>query len=159
MQEHDHDQSATDRAVSDDEYLESGGGQRYQEAHRQHAIDRDGPRRSRAARGTVGDTTKSDTPSRQEPEAPGRSANASAGGAGGSDLNAFDRQAGDDEQVRPHPDDESWLKDLGYPKTGEHTEAHHTQIEHGPNAGGSQQGHHTEPAGASGRRASRTKQA
>ena len=149
MHEHDHDRSATDRAVSDDEYLESGGGQRYQEAHRQHAIDRDGPRRSRQGRGTT-----SDTPSRQEVEAPDRSVNAIAGGeAGGSDLNAFDRQAGDDEQVRPHPDDESWLKDLGYPKTGEHIEAHHTQIEHGPNAGGSQQGHHTAPAGASGHRA------
>jgi hypothetical protein len=147
MHERDRDQSATDQVASDDEYVESGGGQRYQEAHRQHAISRDGPRRSREGRGTV-----SDTPSSPEVEASSEGVNATAGG---SDLNAFDRQGGDDEQVRPHPDDEAWLKDLGYPKTGEHTEAHHTQIEHGPNAGGSQQGHDSASAGSSGRRTSR----
>jgi hypothetical protein len=26
------------------------------------------------------------------------------------------RPTADDMQVRPHPDDESWLKDLGFPK-------------------------------------------
>ena len=151
--------TADDGGVSDQEvaasearevHPESGGGARYQQAHRQHALERDAPKRSRAARGTAdergpdanrsGPLMPAGANARPEhrdgqPDAPGLSAN---------------EPPTHEPRVQPHPDDESWLKDLGYPKVGEHVESHATQIEHGPNAGGTQQGHAddepTEPA-------------
>ena len=53
---------------------------------------------------------------------------------------AADQPAQEGGAVRPHPDDEAWLKDLGYPKLGEDLQSRTTQHEHGPNAGGTQQG-------------------
>jgi len=49
--------------------------------------------------------------------------------------------AGDlDEPVHPHPDDEAWLEDLGYPRLGQQIQSRTTQHEHGPNADGTQHG-------------------
>jgi hypothetical protein len=115
------------------EHQQSGGGARYQKAHRQNVVERDGPTGSRAARGTGPDhaaRAPAGTDTRPEhrdgaPTSPGLSTN---------------EQPTDEPRVQPSPDDESWLNDLGYPKSGEHVESHATQIEHGPNAGGTQQG-------------------
>jgi hypothetical protein len=49
------------------------------------------------------------------------------------------RQRADDHGV-PDPEDESWLQDQGYPKLGRKIESRVTQVEHGPYAGGTQQG-------------------
>lgn len=40
----------------------------------------------------------------------------------------------------PSADDESWLQDQGYPKLGRKIQSRVTQVEHGPYAGGTQQG-------------------
>jgi len=129
MHEHDEGPVSTDTA-SGDEHPHSGGGQRYQQAHRQHAVDHGGASVARAARGTA------QTDAARPTSAPNGDAGATT----------------DDTQVQPHPNDESWLKDLGFPKTGDHPEAHPTQVEHGPNAGGSQQGEPTTAESGSSRR-------
>jgi hypothetical protein len=114
---------------------ESGGGARYQEAHRQHAVERDGPSRSREARGTGPDHAAPRSPAGTDTRPEHRDGQPDASGPSPNDATTADHR-----QVTPHPDDESWLNDLGFPKTGEHVEGHQTQIEHGPNAGGTQQG-------------------
>ena len=45
-----------------------------------------------------------------------------------------------DDHGGPSPDDESWLAEQGYPKLGKKIQSRVTQVEHGPYAGGSQQG-------------------
>ena len=138
-----------ERPEADRELHESGGGAHYQQAHRQHAVEREGPSRSRAARGTGPDHAAPRAPAGTDTRPEHRDAPPH-----GSGQDTNDSTSADDRQVRPHPDDESWLNDLGYPKTGEQIEAHQTQIEHGPNAGGSQQGDH-EAARSGGRRGKR----
>jgi hypothetical protein len=59
------------------------------------------------------------------------------------DLNredAPDLQQTAGEHGGPGPDDEAWLQEQGYPKLGRGTQARVTQVEHGPYAGGTQQG-------------------
>ena len=51
-----------------------------------------------------------------------------------------DQQQRAEEYGGPAPDDESWLQEQGYPKLGRSTQSRLTQIEHGPYAGGTQQG-------------------
>ena len=51
-----------------------------------------------------------------------------------------DVQQAAEDHGGPHPDDESWLQDQGYPKLGRKTHDRLTQVEHGPYAGGTQQG-------------------
>jgi len=51
-----------------------------------------------------------------------------------------DRQQVAEDFGRPHPDDESWLQDQGYPKLGRNPHDRLTQVEHGPYPGGTQQG-------------------
>jgi len=51
-----------------------------------------------------------------------------------------DQQQTAEDHGRPSPDDESWLQDQGYPKLGKNAHARLTQVEHGPYAGGTQQG-------------------
>jgi len=51
-----------------------------------------------------------------------------------------DQQQRADDHGRPSPDDESWLADQGYPKLGKKIQSRVTQVEHGPYAGGTQQG-------------------
>jgi len=45
-----------------------------------------------------------------------------------------------DHHGGPTPDDEEWLADQGYPKLGKKLQSRMTQVEHGPYAGGTQQG-------------------
>jgi hypothetical protein len=132
MHDQDERHPTTDEQRAHDE---SGGGIRYQEAQRQNAVERDGPSRSRPARGTGPDHAAHRAPAGTDTRPEHRDSEPDPSG-----LSVNDATTVDDKQVRPHPDDESWLNDLGYPKTGEHVEAHQTQIEHGPNAGGTQQG-------------------
>ncbi len=56
-----------------------------------------------------------------------------------SDVDAVRQQVAD-EHGGPSPDDESWLQDQGYPKLGPKIQSRVTQHEHGPYAGGTQQG-------------------
>lgn len=51
-----------------------------------------------------------------------------------------DEQQRADDHGGPSPDDESWLAEQGYPKLGTKIQSRVTQVEHGPYAGGSQQG-------------------
>jgi hypothetical protein len=51
-----------------------------------------------------------------------------------------DRQQTAEEYGGPHPDDESTLKEQGYPKLGRKPQSRMTQVEHGPYPGGTQQG-------------------
>jgi len=51
-----------------------------------------------------------------------------------------DQQQTAEDHGRPSPDDESLLQDHGYPKLGKNSDARLTQVEHGPYAGGTQQG-------------------
>jgi hypothetical protein len=51
-----------------------------------------------------------------------------------------DQQQRAEEYGGPAPDDESWLQEQGYPKLGKSTQSRMTQVEHGPYAGGTQQG-------------------
>jgi hypothetical protein len=108
----------------------ASGGERYQSAHRQHAVERRGTAASRSARGS------------------GRDAGQRL--VGRPDTPAFDAAASertpDGAAVHLQPDDEAWLNDLGYPKLGEHLQSRTTQHEHGPNAGGTQQGDTKPPA-------------
>jgi hypothetical protein len=53
---------------------------------------------------------------------------------------APDRQQVAEDYGRPHPDDEAWLQDQGYPKLGRNPHDRLTQVEHGPYPGGTQQG-------------------
>jgi hypothetical protein len=60
---------------------------------------------------------------------------------------ALDRAASEPDQTQsaedhggPDPEDESWLQDQGYPKLGKGMQSQVTQMEHGPYAGGTQQG-------------------
>jgi hypothetical protein len=46
----------------------------------------------------------------------------------------------------PAPNDEAWLADQGYPKLGQKMQSRVTQVEHGPYAGGTQQGDANSPA-------------
>lgn len=127
-----------DQQIAEDqhEYQESGGGTRYQTSHRQNIVERDGPSRSRAARGTGPDHGAPYAPAGTDTRPEHRDAPPTSPGP-----TTNDQITDDDQRVHPHPDDESWLKDLGYPKVDEHPESRATQVEHGPNAGGSQQGH------------------
>ena len=51
-----------------------------------------------------------------------------------------DQQQRAEEYGGPAPDDEAWLQEQGYPKLGRSTQSKMTQVEHGPYAGGTQQG-------------------
>lgn len=51
-----------------------------------------------------------------------------------------DQQQLADDHGAPSGEDESWLQDQGYPKLGRGQHARLTQVEHGPYAGGTQQG-------------------
>jgi hypothetical protein len=51
-----------------------------------------------------------------------------------------ERQQVADHHGGPSSDDESWLQEQGYPKLGPKIQSRVTQHEHGPYAGGSQQG-------------------
>ena len=51
-----------------------------------------------------------------------------------------DQQQTVEEYAGPTPDDESWLQEQGYPKLGRSPQSRMTQVEHGPYAGGTQQG-------------------
>ena len=51
-----------------------------------------------------------------------------------------DQQQSAEDYGRPHPDDEALLQEQGYPKLGRGSHARLTQVEHGPYAGGTQQG-------------------
>ncbi len=145
-------------AASDEEHARqaagdhhaSGGGARYQKAHRQNAVERDGPTRSRSARGTGPDHAAPRAPAGTDTRPEHRDGQPAAGQI------TPDHVTDDGQRVRPQPDDESWLQDLGYPKVGEHVESHATQIEHGPNAGGTQQGHDEAAAPGSPRRGERS---
>ena len=62
---------------------------------------------------------------------------------------AVARDTGEPDQTQradhhggPDPEDESWLQDQGYPKLGQRIQSRVTQLEHGPYAGGTQQGDH-----------------
>jgi len=56
-------------------------------------------------------------------------------------ANPAEQSQGRVNRVRPQPDDEARLEEQGYPKLGDKLHSRTTQHEHGPNAGGSQQGH------------------
>lgn len=120
MPDHDAHEAPTDGPVGEQQHQHAAtGGERYQTAHREHAVEREGPATSRSARGTG--------PARDQRHVSPNEASP-------------DTSAASTEPGRPHPDDEAWLKDLGYPKLGKHLQSRTTQIEHGPNAGGTQQG-------------------
>ena len=91
---------------------ESGGGLRYQQARRSH-----------------GEAATDDSV-------------ATAGTRSGlaRDVADADQQQRADDHGGPDPDDESWLQDQGYPKLGKGVQSRLNQVEHGPYAGGSQQG-------------------
>jgi len=59
---------------------------------------------------------------------------------------APDQQQAADDHGAPDPEDESWLQDQGYPKLGHKMQSRVTQVEHGPYAGGTQQGAADSPA-------------
>lgn len=88
----------------DAEQIRTGGGLRYQQAHREPGDVEDGAPRSSAPIG--------------EP--------------------ILDQQA--EEYGGPTPDDQAALHEHGYPKLGGKLPSRVTQVEHGPYAGGSQQG-------------------
>jgi hypothetical protein len=136
LDEHD---AAPDRAT-DEQQRASGGGERYQTAHRQHPVEREGRGASRAARGTGPDRGPSQTSTSEYRM--GQSGNPATDAPGASPA---EQSLGQVEAVSPHPDDEARLEEHGYPKLGGHIQSRTTQHEHGPNAGGSQQG---DPASA-----------
>lgn len=51
-----------------------------------------------------------------------------------------DQQQRAEDFGRPEPEDEAHLQEQGYPKLGRGTQDRLTQVEHGPYAGGTQQG-------------------
>ena len=91
--------------------LSESGGQRYQQAHRAPGSTQDG----------------------DAPTAGTRSARA-------RETAEPDQRQRADEHGGPSPDDESWLAEQGYPKLGKKPQSRVTQVEHGPYAGGTQQG-------------------
>lgn len=97
---------------SDDERLSEGGGLRYQQAHRVAGATRDD-----GSEATAGARTEL----ARESRAPEQTQRA-------------------DEHGGPDPNDESWLQEQGYPKLGPKMQSRVTQVEHGPYAGGTQQG-------------------
>jgi hypothetical protein len=99
------------------EHLHESGGLHYQRAHRAAGAAHDDP--SQATAGA-------------------RSEIARATGAPAQDQRA-------DHHGGPGPDDEAWLADQGYPKLGKKMQSRMTQVEHGPYAGGTQQGDASSP--------------
>lgn len=95
-----------------DERLDQGGGLVYQQAHR-------------AAGATHDDGSPATAGARSE----------LARETGAPEL---DQRA--DHHGGPGPDDEAWLAEQGYPKLGKKVQSRMTQVEHGPYAGGTQQG-------------------
>lgn len=93
------------------ERLSESGGQQYQRAHR-----------------APGSTQQGDTPTAGTRSAVAR------------ETAEPDQQQRADDHGGPSPDDESWLAEQGYPKLGNKLQSRVTQVEHGPYAGGSQQG-------------------
>jgi len=91
--------------------LSESGGHRYQQAHRDPGSTQEGSAVTAGSRSAVARETA-------EP----------------------DQQQRADDHGRPSPDDESWLADQGYPKLGKKIQSRVTQVEHGPYAGGTQQG-------------------
>ena len=94
------------------DHLDESGGHHYQRAHRAPVSTHEGT---------------------GEPTAGTRSAVA-------RETAEPDRQQRADEHGGPSADDESWLAEQGYPKLGKKIQSRVTQVEHGPYAGGSQQG-------------------
>ena len=135
----DRDARAASGDHQDDEHPHAAsGGERYQTAHREHAVEQQGPATSRSARGTGPSVRRSQAPSADVHA--GQSSDPS-GPAGSYPA----ERAADVATVRPHPDDEAQLTDQGYPKLGRHLQSRTTQHEHGPNAGGTQQGDAASP--------------
>ena len=95
------------------EHLHESGGLRYQRAHRVAGAAHDDD----ASKATAGGRSEI----ARETRAP-----------------AQDQRA--DHHGGPGPDDEAWLADQGYPKLGKKMQSRLTQVEHGPYAGGTQQG-------------------
>jgi hypothetical protein len=91
--------------------LDESGGQRYQQAHRAPGSTEQGEAVTAGARTALARETA-------EP----------------------DQRQRADEHGGPGPDDESWLAEQGYPKLGKKIQSRVTQVEHGPYAGGTQQG-------------------
>jgi hypothetical protein len=91
--------------------LSESGGHQYHRAHRAPGSTRDGDAATAGTRSAVARKTA-------EP----------------------DQQQRADDHGGPSPDDESWLAEQGYPKLGDKIQSRVTQAEHGPYAGGSQQG-------------------
>ena len=94
-----------------DDRLSESGGHRYHQAHR-------APGSTQQGKGTTAGTRSAVARETAEPD---------------------QRQRADDHGG-PSSDDESWLAEQGYPKLGEKLQSRVTQVEHGPYAGGSQQG-------------------
>jgi hypothetical protein len=110
------------------EHLHESGGLRYQRAHRVAGAAHDD-----ASKATAG----------------GRSEIARETGSPAQDQRA-------DHHGGPGPDDEAWLADQGYPKLGKKMQSRLTQVEHGPYAGGTQQGDAGSPGKA--RRSGKTRE-
>jgi len=70
----------------------------------------------------------------------GDSATAGTRSALARDTSEPDQNQRADDHGGPGADDESWLQDQGYPKLGKKIQSRVTQVEHGPYAGGTQQG-------------------
>ncbi len=94
-----------------DDRLHESGGHHYQRAHRAPGSTQEGEAATAGTRSALARETA-------EPD---------------------QRQRADDHGG-PSPDDESWLAEQGYPKLGKKMQSRVTQVEHGPYAGGSQQG-------------------
>lgn len=91
--------------------LNESGGQQYHQAHRAPGSTQDGEAATAGTRSALARETS-------EP----------------------DQQQRADDHGGPSPDDEAWLAEQGYPKLGQKVQSRVTQVEHGPYAGGTQQG-------------------
>lgn len=95
----------------DHDHLSESGGHRYHQAHRAPGSTEQGDAVTAGTRSAV---------ARETAEA--------------------DQRQRADHHGGPSPDDEAWLGEQGYPKLGKKLQSRVTQVEHGPYAGGTQQG-------------------
>ena len=95
----------------DHDHLDESGGRRYQQAHRAPGSTDEGDAVTAGTRTALARETA-------EPDQAQRA----------------------DDHGRPSPDDEARLGEQGYPKLGTKLQSRVTQVEHGPYAGGTQQG-------------------